>query len=102
MPYLVVFVKQGTTGTFYLNGEQDGSPSTLAAVTYNPTPLTIGGNGFNGFNFQGIMNQITIHSTARTSSEVADLYAAGPVQSCPFPTETPTRAPSFKPTKAKS
>ena len=98
MPYLVVFVKQGTTGTFYLNGEQDGSPSTLAAVTYNPTPITIGGNGFNGFNFQGIMNQITIH----VLHEQAVKLPIYPVQSCPFPTETPTRAPSFKPTKAKS
>eukprot|EP01035_Chromulina_nebulosa_P025524 gene25524-33318_t len=100
VPYFAVFVKQGTTGTFYLNGQRDGDPKAVDSVTYNPSPLTIGGDSTiaQQFYFQGFINQIKIHSTARTASEVSALYSMGPATSCPFPTATPTGTPTTTPT----
>lgn len=71
----VAFVKNGLTGTFYVNGVASGTITSSASVTYKTTDLSIGKDiRDNNQIFTGSMDNIQIFSSALIASQVAYLY----------------------------
>ena len=73
--HLVGVTGQGTSGTFYLDGEPDGT-FTFGAATTNNVNLLIGKN-YDNKDFNGQIDEVMIFNRSLTDQEVMSLYYGG-------------------------
>ncbi|MBD3915928.1 ThuA domain-containing protein [Nocardioides hwasunensis] len=76
----VVFTRQGTTGTLYLNGAQVATRNNLTLTMTDVGPTTnnwLGRNGYNDPSFDGLMDDVRLYTTSLSAADVAGLYADG-------------------------
>lgn len=87
VPTHVAFVKQGTTGKFYINGQVDNVIYSSRLGTYAKTDLCLGGDyrDSSGY-FNGTMKAFTIYREALNSSAISAMYSA-----LQIPSAAPTR-----------
>jgi beta-xylosidase len=94
----VAIIRNGTTGTMYIGGQQVGSNN---AITLNPSDLGNTTNNYIGRSqwsndpyLNGSVDRFVVYNRAITTSELAALYADIPGGS-PAPTVGPTAAPGL-------
>lgn len=77
----VVFTREGSTGTLYLNGAQIAQRTDLTIDMADVGPTTnnwLGRNGYvNDPSFDGRMDDVRLYTSALTASDVAGLYTDG-------------------------
>lgn len=73
--YDIVFTRQGSTNTFYVNGAAIATGSNSTSMTDEAAPLYIGARSYAGFNdsVNGRINRAFIYNRALSSTEVAVL-----------------------------
>jgi hypothetical protein len=72
------FVKNGTSGTYYVDGVSDGTASALNNVTYGSSDWIIGRDYRAGsFSFNGSLDEARIYNRALSASEMKQLYLLG-------------------------
>ena len=73
--YHVAFVKNGTSGTYYVNGQPAGTITAAQNVVYNNKHIFLGlnhrdaGSG-GGYPYAGYMDEVRIWNTVRTQSDI--------------------------------
>lgn len=72
-------VKDGTTLTYYRNGEEIAS-SQISSAPVNPQPLYLGGQN-NSENFSGLFDEVAIFDRALSPNEVLEVYLLGDANS---------------------
>ena len=74
----VAFVKNGTSGRYYIDGVADASPTAAADVTYGSNDFVIGKNyrDNNAF-FNGLIDEVRVYNRALSPDEVKRLYNMG-------------------------
>ena len=73
----VSFVKNGTSGTYYINGVSNGSATASQNVTYGLTYFSIAGDTRDGVRyFPGQIGQVLMYSSALTSTQILQNYNA--------------------------
>lgn len=72
--YNLVLTKNGTTYTIFLNGTQEGQSTKL---NINITDLLIGRRSYNGFYFNGEIDEVAIWNRTLSASEITTLYNSG-------------------------
>lgn len=72
--YHLAFVKDGTTGVFYLNGQPQGSTGTLDASIYNnSSPFVIGAERADGTDgFDGLLDDVRVWNTVRNEVDICN------------------------------
>eukprot|EP01035_Chromulina_nebulosa_P022762 gene22762-29471_t len=71
----IAFVKQGTTGKFYINGQIDKTITSSSLITYTKQDLCYGGDyRDNNKYFTGTFSGLVIYREALTSSDISDIY----------------------------
>ena len=85
--HYITFVKNGTSGEYYIDGVLDTTVSAVADRTYIQDDFTIGVD-YRGSSeyFNGIMDEIGVWDRALSSSEITELYNSGAGLSYPFTT----------------
>jgi len=69
--YHIAFVKNGLTGTYYVNGQPAGTVSAAVDVHYDNDSVYLGANFRDNKNYyNGYMDEVRIWNTARTQSEI--------------------------------
>ena len=81
--YMLTCVKSGTTVTFYRNGAQCGTPSTLTSDLTETYTQYIGGDPSSEA-FPGRIDEVGYWSRALTTGEITTLYNAGVGKTYPF------------------
>lgn len=79
--YHVAMTFDGSTLKLYVNGALDGS---VAGTPPSPTtqPFVIGGLTSGPFNFNGLVDEVSVYNRALTDAEVAQIYGAGVAGKC--------------------
>ena len=73
--HLVCFVKDGTSGTYYVDGIRNGTVTAASDVVYGSHDWVIGKDyRDNSSYFNGFLDDVRVYNRALSSSEVADLY----------------------------
>ena len=72
--YNLVLTKNGTTYTIFLNGTQEGQSTKL---NINITDLLIGRRSYNGFYFNGEIDEVAIWNRTLSASEITTIYNSG-------------------------
>ena len=73
--HFVCFVKNGTSGTYYLDGNADGTPTAAINVSYVNNDFVIGRDyRDNVYPFIGLIDEVRIYSRALSASEIQDHY----------------------------
>ena len=67
----------GTTVSFYVNGELIGTFVDAAPAINSSQPFTIGGNPAGGWNFDGNVDEVAIYSSTLTVDQLKTHYAVG-------------------------
>ena len=71
--YHVAGVKQGTTLTLYINGQQVATDNITGEPVHNQQPIVIGESpGFPGRAWDGFIDEVRIWNVARTPQEISD------------------------------
>lgn len=71
----MAFVRNGLTGTYYVNGTRIGQKTALKSVVYNNWDLYIGADYRDQDNyFEGKMDHINIYSVGLTDRQINILY----------------------------
>ena len=94
----VVFTRQGTTGTLYLNGQQVATRTNLTITMANVGPTTnnwLGRNGYPDPAYDGRMDDVRLYESALTAQEIAAMYADG--TAVPTTTDVTVTPPSPSP-----
>lgn len=74
----VCFVKNGTSGTYYVDGVSDGNISALNNITYGSSDWIIGRDYRAGSaSVRGTLDEVRIYNRALSASEVKQLYLYG-------------------------
>jgi len=69
--YHIAFVKNGLTGTYYVNGQPAGTVSAAVDVHYGNDSVYLGSNFRDNNNYyNGYMDEVRIWNEARTQSEI--------------------------------
>ncbi|HVW66965.1 MAG TPA: LamG domain-containing protein [Candidatus Peribacteraceae bacterium] len=69
------FVKNGTSGTYYVDGQSDGTPTAALNISYGSNDLVIGSNTRDStLYFSGNMDDIRLYNRALSAAEVQALY----------------------------
>mmetsp|Transcript_8995 Transcript_8995/g.9042 ORF Transcript_8995/g.9042 Transcript_8995/m.9042 type:complete len:1237 (+) Transcript_8995:80-3790(+) len=90
-PTHIAFVKDGTTGTFYINGIPSGKHTATHSVIYSTQDLAIGyDNKYEDAFFVGVMTDIRMFKKSFSSEEVIELFSG----SSTFPSAQPSSVPS--------
>lgn len=99
----MAFVKQGTTGTFYINGQLDNVIYSSKLVTYTKQDLCFGGDPRDSSGtakrFDGTLKGFTIYRNALNSSAISVIYSQFQIPSAQ-PTTAPTSIPSPLPSRS--
>jgi hypothetical protein len=76
--HLGCFVKNGTSGTYYLDGNQDGTKTAASNVSYGTNDFVIGKDyrDDNTF-FNGSIDDVRIYNRVLTASEISKIYSSG-------------------------
>ena len=71
----------GSTLSIYVNGVLDGS---VAAVSASPTdePFIIGGETAGPWDFNGLVDEVSVYNVALTPSQIQAIYSAGSAGKC--------------------
>lgn len=73
--YQLAFVKNGTSGTFYLNGISDGSHTASLDASYGTNDFVIGYDyRDNSSYFQGYISQVFVYNTALSDVNIKQNY----------------------------
>lgn len=73
----IAFVKNGTSGTYYLNGNTNGTASSSQNITYGLTYFSVAGDTRDGIRyFPGQIGQVLMYSSPLTSAQVLQNYNA--------------------------
>lgn len=74
----VVFVRDGTSGTYYIDGQSSGTATASQNVTYGTSDLSFGADYRDSNKYwNGSLDEVRIYNRALTSGQVASLYASG-------------------------
>ncbi len=73
--YNVIILNNGSTTSFYLNGDSIDSASDT--TSYTAAPLRIGGYSNGGYVVNGSLSNISIWNAGLTSSQVTEIYNEG-------------------------
>jgi len=69
--YHIAFVKNGLTGTYYVNGQLAGTVSAAVDVHYGNDSVYLGSNfRDNNYYYNGYMDEVRIWNVARTQSQI--------------------------------
>ncbi len=106
----VAFVKNGGTGTFYVNGAPDKTATTTNTVSHGNKGFNVGSDARDkNLYFKGYMDNFNMYNYALTAAQVSDMYNYFIQPPTPTPTfapsaapTNPTYAPTFKPTSKPS
>lgn len=79
--YHIALARKGSAWTFYVNGFVIGTDTESVIVPSMTAPLTIG-NAEGGFNFNGLMDDISIYNRALSFNEITASYLAGSYGKC--------------------
>lgn len=79
--YHMAFVKNGTSGLFYLDGQDQGSSGTLDATVYNNTaPFIIGAERLDGTEaFDGLLDDVRVWDVARSELDICNNVGIGDI-----------------------
>ncbi|MBM3836859.1 MAG: LamG domain-containing protein [Verrucomicrobia bacterium] len=69
-------VKKGNTLTYYLDGKQSGTPTTITGTPKNPQPLYLGGQGTQE-RWRGLADEVAIFDRALSPAEAQQVYDLG-------------------------
>ncbi|HWB33937.1 MAG TPA: LamG domain-containing protein [Candidatus Paceibacterota bacterium] len=74
----VCFTKNGTAGTFYVDGNSDGTKTAATNVAYGTTDMVVGTDyrGGNSY-FNGIIDDVRVYNRALSAAEIQQLYLLG-------------------------
>ena len=92
--FLLTQTYDGTTARIYVNTTEVGS-FTQPGRPLSTGPLYIGGRS-SAHSFNGLIDEVEIFNRALNTTEIADIFNAGPAGKCPLP--TPTATETFTPT----
>eukprot|EP00607_Mallomonas_marina_P005353 CAMPEP_0182437826 /NCGR_PEP_ID=MMETSP1167-20130531/85304_1 /TAXON_ID=2988 /ORGANISM="Mallomonas Sp, Strain CCMP3275" /LENGTH=1356 /DNA_ID=CAMNT_0024630879 /DNA_START=211 /DNA_END=4282 /DNA_ORIENTATION=+ len=95
----VGFVKQGLSGTFYVNGVASGTMQSSHSNVYGDKYLGIGYNPRNGgLRFVGEMSSVKLYDQSLSDEEMMALYASSVTSNIPTTAPTPIPTSTFQPT----
>jgi hypothetical protein len=82
--YHVVGTYDGTTVKMYVNGVLEGQAAATITMDYGTNPIFIGTSGETVFDgkLNGVVDEASIYNRPLTSTEIADLFAAGGAGKC--------------------
>ena len=73
--HLVCFVKNGTSGTYYIDGAQSGTTTASVDVTYGNADWVLGADYRDNVEyFNGLMDDVRVYNIALTPTDVASMY----------------------------
>lgn len=93
----VVFTRQGTTGTLYLNGAKIATNPNLTLTMTDVGPTTnnwLGRNGFPDAPLDGQMDDVRLWNTALSDADVAGMYVDGTALNTTTTVSTSPASPS--------
>ncbi|MDB6015981.1 MAG: Peptidase BlaR1 [Pedosphaera sp.] len=75
--YHVAMTYDGKIMKLYVNGNVDGSMPASGPITVTANPLLIGGDGFGGWDFAGLVDELSLYNRALSAEEIQSIYEAG-------------------------
>jgi hypothetical protein len=75
--YHVAMTYDGSSLKLYVNGKLDGSAAVSGPVLTSDQPLVIGGESPGPWNFQGLIDEVSLYDRALSETEVRAIYGAG-------------------------
>jgi len=97
----IAFVKDGLTGTYYINGVASGTTTSSAEFDYSQYYFYLGGNVRDKRNYLvGDMTYVQVFKASLSAADVLTVYQNGLLATSPTtsPTMTPTVEPTVIPT----
>ena len=75
----VCFTKNGTAGTYYIDGAANGTVTAAANVTYGNADIVVGKDYRDSVSyFNGDIDEVMVYSRALSAGEISQLYALTP------------------------
>jgi hypothetical protein len=75
--YHVAMTYDGAFLKLYVNGKLDGSAAACGPVLTSDQPLVIGGESPGPWNFNGLIDEVSLYDRALSDTEVLSIYGAG-------------------------
>ncbi len=74
----VCFTKDGTAGTFYIDGTSSGTKTAGVSVSYGTTDMIVGSDyrGSSAY-FKGLIDDVRVYTRALSASEIKQVYNEG-------------------------
>ena len=73
----VAATQTGAKASVYIDGTVCNSTTVMPLVTYNSSPLYIGGSALFSYRFKGYIDQVRLYSSSLLASEIKQIYAEG-------------------------
>jgi hypothetical protein len=81
--YHVAMTYDGAALRLYLNGQLDGSIAVTGPITTTSNPLLIGGHAGGPWNFNGLVDELSLYNRALSQAEIQGIFNAGSAGKCP-------------------
>ncbi|HTL56951.1 MAG TPA: LamG-like jellyroll fold domain-containing protein [Candidatus Limnocylindrales bacterium] len=83
--YHVAMTYDGSALKLFVNGNLDGSLPVTGPITVSDMPLLIGGHAEGPWNFNGVVDEVSLYNRALSSSEIQSIYDSDSAGKCVTP-----------------